>query len=71
MQQIMSKPDEKSPFDKGYQAFAQNVSAPAYPTSDSPWSARLYNRGWEAARRDAAVQLQARSAFVRVSRVSK
>jgi hypothetical protein len=38
---------EMSPFERGQVAGLEGERGPAFPTSQTPWDARLYNRGWE------------------------
>jgi hypothetical protein len=47
--------DEPSPFDRGYADYSRNVAPPPFPTPTTDWAGRLYNRGWEAARRDSSL----------------
>jgi hypothetical protein len=36
----------KTPFQKGKEDASLGKPAPSFPTADSPWSDRLYNRGY-------------------------
>jgi hypothetical protein len=39
---------KKTPYERGHEDGLLGKAGPAFPTPDSDWSARLYNRGWEA-----------------------
>lgn len=40
--------DSLSPYDRGKSDGLAGKAGPAFPTPDSSWADRLYNRGWEA-----------------------
>ena len=39
---------EKSPYQRGFDAGMEGKPGPAFSTPDTPWAARLYERGWSA-----------------------
>lgn len=47
---------ELSPFEKGEASGLRGDAGPAFPSPDSPWSDRLYHRGWQAGARKRAAQ---------------